>query len=627
MAQVQVCHNYVGIRSESLAENTNPSKSEQATKLDAAHNIFSGFGDTISGTPSAPRASMKFLSSLRLRMIAAFMLVAVPSTLFSAYFAARLLSDAFDQNVQQWLTETANFISTEVNELITDAEHASNVLADRLQHSPNSDLSFDRGDVALLSSLGVDILAVYDEHNTLVYSSTPLDRITPLPDHSTKSLFDVTSNGISRLTAGAISTFTANGKLRRIFVGYWLNDTINSAAKAITSLQFEVFRNDGGRLIPMFPKQSLHIPPSSEVIASLSSSEGPVSTIGNNHSTYRAVYSGLKAFDGQLLGVAFVGFATRQSLFDQIGRWHLFIEMAIIGCAVSILVGLWMSGLLVKPLRALTDGVRSVAKGDFKQRVQAGGGTEVRELALSFNIMATELERLRSIETKLRNREKLSALGEAAAMIAHEVRNPLGIIKTSSELVRSRAALTHEEERIMSYVTDEVNRIERLIRDFLEFAKPTPPVFMSVNLKTVIERISRFARPEFERRGINFHSEDESVSSHVEGDPEQIYQVCLNIILNAMDALEQGGTISARISRLNAGVVLRISDNGPGIDSSVAAKIFNPFFTTKATGTGLGLAKAQSIMVAHGGSLIFSAASGGRPRFEKIFPERPEQTA
>jgi signal transduction histidine kinase len=573
--------------------------------------------------------SMKHFSSLRLRMIAAFLLVAVPPMLFSAYFAARLLSDAFDRNVQQWLTETANFISTEVDELITDAGHASNVLADKLKQAPSSDSVLDRSDVALLSSLGVDIVAIYDENNRLLYSSIPLDEVTPLPERSTKSLFDVTSNGISRLTAGAISTFTAGGKLRRIFVGYWLNDTINAAANAITSLEFEVFRNEGGRLVPMLPKekQSLHIPPSAEVIALLKTTDASIPASGTNHSIYRAVYSGLKASNGQLLGVAFVGFATPQSLFDQIGRWHLFIEMALVGGALSVLVGLWMSGLLVKPLRALTNGVRSVAKGDFKQRVQVGGGAEVEELAVSFNAMAAELDRLRSMEAELRNREKLSALGEAAAMIAHEVRNPLGIIKTSSELIRARASLTREEERVMSYVTDEVNRIERLIRDFLEFAKPTPPIFKPVNLKDVIERISKVVGPEFKRRNIVFSIEGDSAGSRVEGDPDQIYQVCLNLILNSMDALGDGGRITANIRKMNAGVVLRITDNGPGIDSAVAARIFNPFFTTKATGTGLGLAKAQSIMTAHGGSLIFSAAAGGGAHFDMIFPERTGQAA
>lgn len=563
-------------------------------------------------------------------MIAAFLLVAVPPMLFSAYFAARLLSDAFDRNVQQWLTETANFISTEVDELVTDAGHASNVLADKLKQAPSSDLALDRSDVALLSSLGVDIVAIYDENNRLLYSSIPLDEVTPLPDRSTKSLFDVTSNGISRLTAGAISIFTAGGKLRRIFVGYWLNDTINAAASAITSLEFEVFRNEGGRLVPMLPKekQSLHnIPPSAEVVALLETTNASVPASGTNHSIYRAVYSGLKASNGQLLGVAFVGFATPQSLFDQIGRWHLFLEMALVGGGLSILAGLWMSGLLVKPLRALTNGVRSVAKGDFKQRVQIGGGAEVEELAVSFNAMAAELDRLRSIEAELRNREKLSALGEAAAMIAHEVRNPLGIIKTSSELIRARAALTREEERVMSYVTDEVNRIERLIRDFLEFAKPTPPVFKPLNLKDVIDRISKVVGPEFKHRNITFKIEDDTAGSKVEGDPDQIYQVCLNLILNSMDALGTGGTIAANIRKMRAGVVLRITDDGPGIDTEVAAKIFNPFFTTKATGTGLGLAKAQSIMTAHGGSLIFSAAAGGGAHFDMIFPERTGQAA
>ena len=560
------------------------------------------------------------ISSLRLRMIAAFLLVAVPPMFFAAYFSAKLLSDYFDRNVHQWLSETANFVVLQVDELMGDAERSAAVLAEKLRQSPNADLS---PDVALMSSLGVDVVAVYDEKNKVLYSSVPLEGLTPLPNENVQSLFEVTSEGRSQLAAGAIHAFTSNNDTRRLFVGSWLNDTFVSASKAISSLEFEIFLNIDGQFVPVLLNRNARriVPPNPEIIQALNTAQEPVHYDLNSETIYRAVYAGLKSANGRLVGIVFVGFTKSESLFDQLGRWHLFSGIFLLGTAISIVAGLLMSGLLVKPLKALTEGVRSVSAGDFKKRVPVSGGAEVEELATSFNTMAAELERLRTIEAELRAREKLLALGEAAVVIAHEVRNPLGIIKTSSELVRKRANLNPDEKRVMGYIIEEVDRIERLVRSFLDFAKPRPPAMTPIQLKQIVERIADVVAPEFSRHNIKFHILDESSSCEILGDADQIYQVCLNLILNSMDALNGSGAIEARIRKMREEIVLGIKDDGPGVPSEIAQQIFNPFFTTKAKGIGLGLAKVQSVMNAHGGRVVYSAAEGGGAQFDLIFPQ------
>lgn len=406
-------------------------------------------------------------------MIAAFLLVAVPPMFFGAYIVAKLLSDAFDRTVHQALSETANFVVLEVNELMGSAERSSKVLSDRFLQSLNSNqnTSWD-AEVPLMTSLGVDIVAVYNKNNELLYSSIPLGSLTPLPNEDMRSLFELTSEGRSQIAVGAIHAFTLKNDIHRIFVGYWLNDTFIEVGEAVKSLEFEIFLKIGDQFIPLLDQRSVKriAPPSLEVIQELNTSPEPAHYVAKDKGIYRAIYAGSKASGNQLLGIIFVGFIRDESLFDQIGRWHLFSGIFILGSIICIIAGLVMSGLLVKPLRALTEGVRSVSAGDFKKRVPVNGGAEVEELATSFNTMAAELERLRMIEIELRAREKLSALGEAAAVIAHEVRNPLGIIKTSSELVRNRANLTGDEKRVMGYITEEVDRIERLVHSFLDFA-------------------------------------------------------------------------------------------------------------------------------------------------------------
>jgi nitrogen fixation/metabolism regulation signal transduction histidine kinase len=566
---------------------------------------------------------MKLVSSIRLRMIAAFLLVAVPPMFFVAYIAAKLLSDAFDRTVYQALSETANFVVMEVNELMREAEQASAVLADRLSQPLNSKQAANLGsDVALMTSLGVDIVAVYNEKNELLYSSVPLENLTPLPNESARALFELTIEGRSQIAAGAIHTFTAENDIRRAFIGYWLNDAFLSVSEAVTYLEFEIFLKIDDQFVPLLNERSVKrvMPPSLEIIQELNASSEPDHYVAGDKSIYRAIYAGSKASSDQLIGIIFVGFTGEESLFEQIGRWHLFSGIFLLGSAICIIAGLVMSGLLVKPLRALTEGVRSVSAGDFKKRVPVGGGAEIEELATSFNTMAAELERLRTIEAELRAREKLSALGEAAAVIAHEVRNPLGIIKTSSELVRNRANLNHDEKRVMGYITEEVDRIERLVHNFLDFANPKPPIKTPIQLKQIVERIADVVAPEFGRRDIKFNIHDESSSCEIIGDADQIYQVCLNLILNSMDALNGSGAIEARIRKMENEIVLAIRDNGPGVPSEIAERIFNPFFTTKAKGIGLGLAKVQGVMNAHGGRVIYSAAEGGGAQFDLFFP-------
>ena len=557
-------------------------------------------------------------------MIAAFLLVAVPLMFLVAYIAAKLLSDAFDRNVHQALSETANFVVMEVDELMGEAERASNVLADRLLQRSNTNAAADlKSDVALMTSLGVDIVAIYNEKNELLYSSIPLDRIAPLPNESAQSLFDVISGDRPQIAAGAIHAFTLDNEARRIFVGYWLNDTFVSVSEAVKSLEFEIFLKIGDRFVPQLNDRAVKraAPPSPEVIRELSASTDPDRFVAGDKSIYRAIYANSKASGGQLLGIIFVGFTGDESLFDQIGRWHLFSGIFVLVGAICIIAGLVMSGHLIKPLKALTEGVRSVSAGDFKKRVPVSGGAEIEELATSFNTMAAELDRLRAIEAELRAREKLSALGEAAVVIAHEVRNPLGIIKTSSELVRNRASLKQDENRVMGYIIEEVDRIERLVHSFLDFAKPTPPSKTPVRLKQIVERIAEVAAPEFKRRNIEFQIHEESTPGDILGDADQIYQACLNLVLNSMDAMNGSGSIEACIRQTGGEIVLAIKDSGPGVPFEISQQIFNPFFTTKAKGIGLGLAKVQSVMNAHGGRVVYSAAEGGGAEFDLIFPQ------
>jgi signal transduction histidine kinase len=442
-------------------------------------------------------------------------------------------------------------------------------------------------------------------------------------------LFRIETDGKRWIMAGAVQAMQIGGQPANILVGTWLDEASFGGIKVVTSLEIRLFALFNGQLelvMQTHPDRTTAVPAS--VRGRLEGGEEGVFDPAADGGAYRAVYSGLRGIDGQLAAISFIGMRSEAGFFEQLGRESLFLGIFLLGSAISIVVGILTSDLLVRPLRALTHGVRAIAAGDFGQRVSAGGGREIVELATGFNGMAEQLGKLHELEAELRRHDRLSALGQAAMVIAHEVRNPLGIIKTSTEVVRNRAKLGGAEEKMLGYVIDEVRRIETLVRDFLDFAQPKPPLKVEMPLRAVIDRVAAIAAPEFSRQKVELMIEDKSEAATILGDPDQLHQACLNLVLNAIDAMPDGGLIHASVSATNETVSLTIRDEGPGVPEAIRPEVFNPFFTTKAKGSGLGLAKVQTVAEAHGGAVTCACEPGQGAAFTLTLPRaRPGAAA
>lgn len=566
------------------------------------------------------------MTTLRLRLVIGFLLVSVPAMLASAYVAARLISNAFESNVEQWLGETSRYFKLEVREAALEAQRVASVIAQRIENVRDDELRHPaviEKDLAVLNSVGYDLIAIYTDPHEMLYASRPITNAGALPSQTVQGIFKIETEGQHYIMAGAVQTVKVLGKSTHIIVGTWLDEQHLRGIKVVTSLDVRLFADTGSGFAPILlthpsPGSARSIPEA--ILARLSSGPDTIFDSATDEGAYRAVYTGLKGIDGKLVAVAFIGLTSRAGFFEQIGRWRLFIGIFLFGTVLSIIVGAAMSGILVKPLRALTRGVRSITAGDFRQRVPIQGGREIAELATGFNIMAEQLGKVQALEAELRRRDRFSALGQAAMVIAHEVRNPLGIIKTSTEVVRNRARLGPSEDRMLGYIIDEVRRIETLVRDFLDFAQPKEPSKSVFQLRSVIDRVGAFAAPEFAKRTIVLDIRDETDGVTISGDPDQLHQACLNLVINAMDAMASGGTITARLTATEQEASLTISDTGPGIPEAIIGQIFNPFFTTKAKGTGLGLAKVQSVAQAHGGLARCASEEGRGAAFTITLP-------
>jgi two-component system, NtrC family, sensor histidine kinase PilS len=229
-----------------------------------------------------------------------------------------------------------------------------------------------------------------------------------------------------------------------------------------------------------------------------------------------------------------------------------------------------------------------------------------------------DLSRMKEMEALMKKSERLAALGELAAGIAHEIRNPLASISGSVQVLKDLPNLAEPDRRLLEIVLRETNRLDALVADFLMYAKPREPNLTETLLNVIVEEtvgvfLSGCASG---RTDIQMELEE----THAKVDPDQIRQVLWNLLANAVDAIRDSGTIGVRLRSENAAgqnrsVVLEVEDNGPGVLEELRNKIFDPFFTTKEGGSGLGLAIVSRIVEAHRGTIEVRNMAAGESSF------------
>ena len=217
-------------------------------------------------------------------------------------------------------------------------------------------------------------------------------------------------------------------------------------------------------------------------------------------------------------------------------------------------------------------------------------------------IQKRAMERLR-LKERLSHAERLSSMGEMAAGISHEIRNPLGIIRSSAELLKKKAAKIDPQNTIPDIIVEEASRLNSIITDFINYAKPRNPNIAACRVEEVIEKNITFLAAQIKEQGYVIKKNYQNSLPEIMADSNLLYQSFLNIFINAMQAMPNGGRILVEVSSSDHLVTVHIDDEGQGIPPENLKKIWDPFFTTKETGTGLGLGIVKNIVESHGGSI------------------------
>jgi signal transduction histidine kinase len=234
-------------------------------------------------------------------------------------------------------------------------------------------------------------------------------------------------------------------------------------------------------------------------------------------------------------------------------------------------------------------------------------------------------------QTMMERHEKLAALGMLAAGVAHEIRNPLTAIKAALFIQQKKFRPGSDEANDSRLVEREILRLERIVNDFLLFARPTEPELVVVPAESILTETQKFLAPQLARFNIELVLEP-SAPAQIRADAAQIRQVMINLVQNAADSIEQNGTVKlrARLDRKRITqeetnvVILEVADNGKGITPEIEKRLFDPFFTTKDTGTGLGLSIAASIIQKHGGALQYQTQVHRGTTFGIVLPQAIE---
>lgn len=332
--------------------------------------------------------------------------------------------------------------------------------------------------------------------------------------------------------------------------------------------------------------------------------------IGYAHST------GYRKFNG--FGWCVLIIQANEHAFESLSQlWRTLLIFLAITLFFGALISLWVSGKIANPIIKLTEFTRDFMQGKqfVPPKLKASG--EVAELSAQFSQMIDNLEQSKQDVVRV---AKLAVIGEMAASMAHEVRTPLGILRSSAQMLQRESKLSDVGQEMIGFILSESQRLNDLVTTLLECARPKERDFSEQDAHAVIEHTSNLLQTQAEQKQITIALQLNAVRYRVNGDRDQLTQVFLNLIMNALQHTPKNGWI--RISTVTEAKQLhiRVCDNGSGILDEHKKSVFDPFFTRRQDGVGLGLTVVQQIVIAHQGKIYVTDNQGGGTCFHIHIP-------
>ena len=292
----------------------------------------------------------------------------------------------------------------------------------------------------------------------------------------------------------------------------------------------------------------------------------------------------------------------------------------LIGLAVSFICTTFIANMIASKVNRIKNGLKQIQK-DLNHRISPVGG-EIGEIVVAINEMADALTERKKLEEQMQRADRMASLGEIAAGVAHEIRNPLTTIRGFVQFIDEDFPENDSRHEFTGIITKEVDRLNRIVEELMFYARPSETQAIQVDLNQILEYSLRLANFDGSKNKVQILEEYDRQLPLVSVDGEQIKQVFLNLMINSRQAVATDGEIkvTTRISDNKEFVEVVIADNGSGIKPENLKRLFDPFFTTRETGTGLGLAVAQKIVELHGGQIEAESTLGKGSSFSVYLP-------
>ena len=331
--------------------------------------------------------------------------------------------------------------------------------------------------------------------------------------------------------------------------------------------------------------------------------------------------------NNELLGVFFVGSSRKELVL--LTRQILKIAAAVEAAAllVGLLVSFWISARITKPVEELAEGARQVASGRWHTHIDVHGRDEIGQLATAFNEMT---QTLAAQKERLVQTERVAAWRELARRLAHELRNPLFPMQITIENLQKARQLDAKQfmevfNESTATLKAELANLNAIVGRFSDFSKMPAPQFSRINVNEALRNAVRLFEPQFNEVGKPTIAPELFLTEplpEIDADPDLLHRAFQNLVLNALDAMPAGGTLTLKTSEHDSNVRIEVADTGKGLTPEECSRLFTPYYTTKLQGTGLGLAIVQSVVSDHHGTISVTSDEGRGTTFRIDLPQR-----
>jgi len=565
------------------------------------------------------------LNKLQQKVLAVIVLIILIPMLVTGVLSGRWVSARIDESIEHWVRESAQLDENALSDLHRNAR----VFAKAVTGASGKGWSIRPGVSPipanlrpLAKELGIGLVQVYGNRNALLYSSPSAILQTSWAPGQDTAVVKVGVGKQSLLAAITIVRipYAAGGqRFYRLVLGTLFDKAFLDRMSRATGLKTRLFYPKNGDFAKAFSEEGrplkLRLPPAA--FHQLQNKQ-PYYSSSAEDGHYWGLYSPVVDASGRVEAVLFSGRERTRYIKVLTDENILGLMIIIFGTMLALGVGLVLSRVVVRPVEYLYNGVMRLTAQDYRAEIPIHSNDELGELAKAFNAMADSLRQARDEQQREFQRDKLTALGELSMAMAHEIRNPIGIINTASKLLDDSRDPARRKQ-LCSMIREESQRLNHLLNDFQQLARHRQPDFREIDPAAPLERALEVMLTG--NREIEVVRRFTHEGKHTRADSELLRQAWINLIRNSLEAMENKKGVLEVGSYVDENVVVvYLQDNGPGIPIDRMTRLFEPFYTTKDGGSGLGLSIANTLVEANGMVLEYVPGDWPGARFAMRLP-------